>query len=78
LAPGLDKVKKRIIPAAAENRNSLSSLLSVISGAETFRIIRITWFVRDRVIVRTNRNLLEKIQSIISEFAMTLLLIFKF
>jgi hypothetical protein len=71
-------VEKRKVPAAADNRNPLSSLLSVTSGAEIFRIIRITRFVRDGIIVRTNTCLLERIQSINSEFAMTLLLIFKF
>jgi hypothetical protein len=71
-------VEKRKIPAAAANRNLLSSLLSLISGGEIIRIVRIRRFVRDRIIVKANMSVLERIQSTNFEFAMTLLLIFKF
>jgi len=78
LAPGLDMVEKRTRPAAAANLNSLSSLLTVISEGKIFRIMGITRFVRDRIILKANTSLLERIQSTNSELAMTLLLIFKF
>jgi len=61
MAPGLYMVEKRKSPAAAANRNSLSNLLSVISGGGIFRILRITWFVRDRIIVKTNTSVSERI-----------------
>jgi hypothetical protein len=40
--------------ASAANRNSLCSLLSVTAGAEIFRIVRISQFVKDKRIVKTN------------------------
>jgi hypothetical protein len=64
-------VEERKIPASAENQNSFYGLLSVMSGAEIFRNIRITQFIKAKFVVKTNTNLLERIQSTDSKFVTT-------